>query len=134
MEDRDVRAADASNAAMLAESVLLLLTRVRRGVITSLNEETDGSLDALYSLLIGTANGAESRRTGSDLSPAEGRSLSADLKRYDRVKAIKRELSDEQIHDWTKKAAETVQNLRAAKLRRPDVDDDLEWIAQELEP
>lgn len=133
MEDSDLLAARYTNAATLADTVLLLLTRLRRGTAT-LNDSAKATLDELVTLLRGSANGAASMAERSDLSPMEGRSLSEDLMRYDQVRKVKRDLSDKELNEWTAHAADVVELFRDHGLEADEVKKQAEWIRDGLEP
>jgi len=133
MDDRDLIAGSYANAATLADTVLILIDGLRAEAVSKPNQAQKRSLVSLHNLLRGTANGAESLVTSSDLSPAGERSLSDDLALYDIVNAVKGELEPKELKKWTKRTATVVKRLQSKSY--PELgDEDRGWISVELEP
>jgi hypothetical protein len=132
MEERDQLAASYANNATLANTLLVLLDDLRRAPDTRLQATHQRTLDSLVRLLTGTANGARSFVTPSDLSPEQNRSLSQDRLRYGIVRRIKEE-SPAELEKWTTKAAAVVKRLENAGYQGISSDDQ-RWIDAELEP
>jgi hypothetical protein len=132
MEERDQLADSYANNATLANTVLVLLDNLRRAPETRLEATHQRSLDSLFRLLTGTANGAKSFITRSDLSPDQSRSLSQDRLRYGIVRRVK-ENPPEELEKWTTKAAGVVKRLEHEGYQGISSDDQ-NWIDTELEP
>jgi hypothetical protein len=132
MEERDQLAASYANNATLANTLLILLDDLRREPQMPLEATHQRSLNSLVRLLTGTANGAKSFVTPSDLSPEQNRSLSQDRLRYGIVRRVKEE-SPEQLEKWTTKAAAVVERLEHEGYQGIS-DNEQQWIDRELEP
>jgi hypothetical protein len=132
MEERDQLAASYANNATLANTLLVLLDHLRQAPETRLEATHQRSLSSLVRLLTGTANGAKSIVTPSDLSPDQTRSLSQDRLRYGIVRRVKDE-PPEELEKWTTKAATVVERLEHEGYRGISADEQ-RWIDAELEP
>jgi hypothetical protein len=133
MEDHELIAGSYANNATLANAVLLILGRLQARPTQELKESQQRSLGSLDNLLRGSANGAKSLAQDSDLSPAEGRSLTDDLARYDIVKKVKKGLGHKELEKWTSRAAKVVKRLEGGGYAQLS-DGDRRWIEGELEP
>jgi|GEM_PF-4601098 len=132
MEERDHLAGSYDNNATLANTLLVLLDDLRRAPGTRLEVTDQRSLDSLLGLLTGTANGAKSIVTKSDLSPDQSRSLTEDRLRYSIVSKVKQS-EPKEIESWTTKAAKVVKRLEQEGYQGISSEDQ-HWIDTELEP
>jgi hypothetical protein len=131
MDDRDLIASSYTNAAALADTVLILIDSMRTGT-SRLSLAQQRSLGSLRDLLRGSANGAKSLAR-DDLSPTGERSLSADLADYDVVTKVKGDLEYKRLQTWTTRTASVVESLQSEGYS--DLSEkDRRWIQDELEP